>query len=485
MNIVSQFIVEDRLSLIQRVMQSGDYDVAVKETCTLFELVFRRIFQTAIASLPFRDRDHILETERKIGKGTKGVQDFGFGELVGLYRESKLLEKWAKHTGRDMGILLTLDFGAIVNLRNQITHKGASCSRGEANLVFEYLRNLLAVLGFADLERSIDRSFERESEPGDPKLRAEESGAGNSSPQAVQDRLPKIQKSMRGPSRYSSSFGQEGRRLKVQAGNYRAIDMRALEQVLAEMDAGAGTLVALDLGCASGELTADRFGAFDCFAHVIGVDRNSEKIAQAGAADYGSPFSFHELDVEADDFEQKIEDILRAKGKEQFDVILSALTIHHLSHPIKAIFKLRKLLRPGGYILLRGSDDGSKLAYPDEQDLVPHIMYMTRQVEGTSDRENGRKLYNQLWSAGFRSVQMLYEIKDTAGRPVDERMALYEGSFSYRINHFKRRLDEAPGDPKVREEYEWMKDALQELEMQFFNEGFYYQETVYMAVARR
>lgn len=484
MNMDPQFIVEDRLSLIQRVMQSGDYDVAVKESCTLFELVFRRIFQTAIASLPFRDRDHILETERKIGKGTKGVQDFGFGELVGLYRESKLLEKWSKHTGRDMGILLTLDFGAIVNLRNQITHKGASCSRGEANLVFEYLRNLLAVLGFADLERSIDRSFERESEPEERKSRAGGSEA-ETNPQAVKDRLPKIQKSVRGPSRYSSSHGQEGRRLKVQAGNYQAIDMRALEQVLSKLDSGPGTLLALDLGCAGGELTADRFGAFDRFAHVIGVDRNSVKIEQAGAAGFGSKFSFCELDVEADDFEQKIEEILREKGSEQFDVIFSALTIHHLSHPVKAIFKLRKLLRPGGYLLLRGSDDGSKLAYPDEQDLVPHIMHMTRQVEGTSDRENGRKLYNQLWSAGFRSVEMLYEIKDTAGRPVDERMALYEGSFSYRINHFKRRLDEAPDDPKVREEYEWMKDALQELEMQFFNDGFYYQETVYIAVARR
>lgn len=127
--------VEDKLSLIQRMLHAGDYDIAVKESCTLFEIVFRRIFQQAVVSLPFADRNHIFEMERKIGKGNKGVQDFGFGELVGLFRESKLMEKWSKHTSRDLGLIQTLNYSEIVNLRNRITHSGATCSRGEANLV--------------------------------------------------------------------------------------------------------------------------------------------------------------------------------------------------------------------------------------------------------------------------------------------------------------------------------------------------------------
>jgi hypothetical protein len=81
----------------------------VKESCTLFEIVFRRIFQQAVVSLSYKDREMILEVERVIGKGSKGVQDFGFGELVGLFRESKLMDKRAKHTARDLGIIQTLD----------------------------------------------------------------------------------------------------------------------------------------------------------------------------------------------------------------------------------------------------------------------------------------------------------------------------------------------------------------------------------------
>jgi len=34
-----------------------------------------------------------MQAENDIGKGKKGVADFTFGELVGLFRTSKLLSK--------------------------------------------------------------------------------------------------------------------------------------------------------------------------------------------------------------------------------------------------------------------------------------------------------------------------------------------------------------------------------------------------------
>jgi 2-polyprenyl-3-methyl-5-hydroxy-6-metoxy-1,4-benzoquinol methylase len=63
-------------------------------------------------------------------------------------------------------------------------------------------------------------------------------------------------------------------------------------------------------------------------------------------------------DLESNDFEDTIQEILDSHGAEKFDVIFSALTIHHLSNPIKTLYQLRKLLKKDGFIILRGSDDG-------------------------------------------------------------------------------------------------------------------------------
>ncbi|MCI3919999.1 class I SAM-dependent methyltransferase [Paenibacillus sp. TRM 82003] len=464
--------MDDKLGFIQRVLQMGDYDVAVKECCTLFEIVFRKIFQQSIVALPFQDRQAVLDAERKIGKGTKGVQDFGFGELVGVFRESGLMDKWSKHTGRDLGIIQTLNYSEIVNLRNRITHKGATCSRGEANVVFEYLRNMLAVLGFAELDNSIHQSFRQETSP------VREPAAAEPAP-----RLPVVRKHASRPSAYAPTDGEEAARLVLQGNNYRSLDMLAFGSALDRLPRQEG-LVALDVGCAGGEVTADRFGAFPAFANVIGVDKSEAKIADANAAGYGAAFSFLEADIESDGFDDALGQALRERELgESFDFIFSALTLHHLANPVKALVRLRRWLKPGGVLVLRGSDDGSKLAYPDEQGLVASVIDMTARVEGASDRENGRKLYTQVWKSGFRDVHMMYEVKDTAGKSMDTRLHLFRGSFSYRINNFKKRLDREPNNPLFLEEYRWMKDALEELELEFMNDAFYYQETIYAAIA--
>ncbi|HZG86001.1 class I SAM-dependent methyltransferase [Paenibacillus sp.] len=465
--------MEDKLGFIQRVLHMGDYDVAVKECCTLFEIVFRKIFQQALVALPFQDRQAVLEAERKVGKGTKGVQDFGFGELVGLFRECGLMDKWSKHTGRDLGIIQTLNYNEIVNLRNRITHKGATCSRGEANVVFEYLRNMLAVLGFAELDNSIHQSFRQETPAAQEK---EEASA---------PKLPVIRKRELRQSAYAPTDPNEAARLAVQGNNYRSLDIAAFERALERLERKDG-LVALDVGCAGGEVTRDRFDAFSAFSGVVGVDKNEAKIAEAAAAGDGAAYAFVAADIEEDGFDEALAQTLRERGLgEAFDFIFSALTIHHLANPVKALVKLRRWLKPGGVLVLRGSDDGSKLAYPDEQGLVPSIIAMTARVEGASDRENGRKLYTQLWKSGFRDVQMKYEVKDTAGKSLDSRLQLFRGSFSYRINNFKKRLDREPNHPTYIEEYRWMKDALEELELEFMNDAFYYQETIYAAIARK
>ena len=153
--------LEDKLGFLRRSLDTGHYDVVVKECSTLFELSLRKLFRQALTDLPYRDRLDLQDAEKTIGKNTKGVGDFGFGELVGLFRQSNLLKKWSQASGRQLGLLSSLDFSAIVDLRNRVTHDGAQCSRLEADLVFNYLMNLLAILGVADLDASVKVAFKQ------------------------------------------------------------------------------------------------------------------------------------------------------------------------------------------------------------------------------------------------------------------------------------------------------------------------------------
>lgn len=473
--------VVDKLSLIKNLIDSDEYSVAVKECCTLFEVVFRKIFQQAIITLPFRDRTLILETERRIGKEQKGVHEFGFGELVGLFRESQLLDKWSKFTSKDLGLIKSLDFSSIVRLRNRLTHEGASCNRTDANLVYEYLRNLLAFLGYNELEESINKSFQKQSPPPQQL---------NSEPEketkTLKEKLPRIRKSVLGKSNYSPSYGKESTRLKIQGRIARETDLKAFHNAIKQMESKTG-LIGLDIGCASGFVTVDRFSEFkDCFRHVFAIDHNEASITKAQDI-YGSDslFSFHQLDIESPMFQDTIENLLADWDEEGFDLIFSSLTIHHLANPVKALMKLRKLLKPGGYIILRGSDDGSKIAYPDEQHLVPSIIKLHMSLEGISDRENGRKFYNYLWKAGYRDIELNYNIMDTTKMDSEERYNLFEQSFSYRKNYFKQRVEQNPENREYQEEYEWITAALEELELLFLDASFYYSETIYIAMSKK
>lgn len=152
--------VEGAFSTIQKAIDEHAYEIVVKECCGLLEVAFRKLFQEAVTTFNFEDRNNLLEEEKKIGKEKKGVNDFGLGELVGLFRETGLLKKWAKISNRDLGLISSLDFNSVVQLRNRLVHNGGECSRFEAELVFNYVKSLYATLGFINLEKAISKSFE-------------------------------------------------------------------------------------------------------------------------------------------------------------------------------------------------------------------------------------------------------------------------------------------------------------------------------------
>ena len=103
----------------------------------------------------------------------------------------------------------------------------------------------------------------------------------------------------------------------------------------------------------------------------------------------------------------------------------------------------------------------------------------------TSDRGNGRKLYSQLSNSGFRDVRVFSTMTDSSRFDFNGRSALFEESFAYRADAFRRRLESDPQNVQYQRDYQWIQDALEQFENQFFETNFWYCEYDYSAIGRR
>lgn len=284
-------------------------------------------------------------------------------------------------------------------------------------------------------------------------------------------------------STYDPFAHRELRRLRVQAENTHPADMPAIAYALSRIP--EKQIYVLDAGCAYGYVTFDRFGGrTDKEVHLLGIDRSAACIEKAKENNREPYFTFDTADMEAPDFEERMEALMDAAGIPAFDIIFSSLVIHHLKDPVGALRRLRKYLRRGGFIILRGSDDGSVIAYGDDG-LVQKIIDKHLSTPGISDRHNGRKLYRQLYSSGYKQIRAFPYVKDLTGKNFDERMDIFDERFAYRINYLKNLLAKDPDSLTLINDVRWMEYALKKLEDLFGDESFWYQEVDFVYVAQK
>ena len=280
---------------------------------------------------------------------------------------------------------------------------------------------------------------------------------------------------MRRHSAYDVNYGDEKARLAVQSKNAYASDMSVLSRY------GGG--IVLDVGSAFGTVTVSRFRD-EKYAKVYGIDRVEQCVEYANLH-APEKFEFFTADLEAADFRTKMQTYMRERGIEGFDIIFSSLVLHHLKDPDQVLRNLRRLLVKGGIMVVRGSDDGTKAAYPDPRGLMKTIIDKTLACPNTSDRLNGRKIYHWLTEAGFSGVKMFSFMRDTSGMDMDDREDLFRESFSYRLNYFRKEWESHPEDAEKFHAFDEMETLLAMFENEFMKESFWYAEYDYIGVGKR
>lgn len=280
---------------------------------------------------------------------------------------------------------------------------------------------------------------------------------------------------MRRCSAYDVNYGDEQERLAIQSNNAYLSDMNVL--------AGYGGGIVLDVGAAFGTVTVSRFSD-EKYSKVYGFDR-SVKCVEYANLHSSDKFEFFVADLEASDFRSNMQSFMRERGIKGFDIIFSSLVLHHLKDPELALRNLRRLLVKGGIIIVRGSDDGTKAAYPDPRGMLKTIVDKTLACPNTSDRLNGRKIYSWLIESGFSDVEMFSFMRDTSRMDMDDREDLFRESFSYRLNYFRKEWESHPEDPDKFQEFDEMETLLAMFENDFMKESFWYAEYDYIGVGKR
>ena len=283
---------------------------------------------------------------------------------------------------------------------------------------------------------------------------------------------------------YESDYRNEIERLKIQSKNAASFDKNTITEVLDNSDCNE-KLCVLDVGSAYGFVAEDRFGHNPRIDKIICIDKNERVIERARILfAENEKMIFEVVDVESDGFVNQMKEILNNNHIEKIHLVFSALTLHHLKDPNKVLRNLRKLMVQGSHIILRGSDDGSKLCYP-RYELMQKIIEMTTSAQGVSDRFNGRKIYTQLSNAGFKKIRIFSSMKDLSCFNYDDRELLFNESFAYRINYFYKQVEKEPDSPEAKKRLNQMKEYLEEFENLFYESNFWYCEYDYIGIAEK
>lgn len=284
-------------------------------------------------------------------------------------------------------------------------------------------------------------------------------------------------------SAYSATLPGEKRRLAMQARLLRDADAPPIKE-LEEIFKDRKEINILDMGCGYGTVARDRFGDWKNI-RVIGIDVNSEALSKAKQYNEDDPrFVFELCDMEGPNFVDQMETILEKYDIDGFDLIFGAYIFQHLSDPVKLLRNCREFLKNDGYVLFRNPADKSTVSYGDNG-LVKKIQDKTEEAPGHANRDAGIQLYHNLYSTGYKNIKAFGYFKNISNMNYDERMEIFKERFGLRDVHFKMAHLENPTDITLKNNYEWMRYALDKLQELFGNESFWYGETIISFLAKK
>lgn len=177
--------------------------------------------------------------------------------------------------------------------------------------------------------------------------------------------------------------------------------VRSMERAYLATLGLAPTATVLDLGCGPGYLS-EVLGELVPEGKVIGADVDPGLLARAREA-------FAKRGWAHGEFVEAWADRLPLADR-SVDLVYSRFLFQHLADPAAVVREVRRVLRPGGLVVLVDTDDAGLMVYP-EPDGFRALLEGSRAAQSRvgGDRFVGRKLRSYLVDAGFEDVSVRLE----------------------------------------------------------------------------
>jgi 2-polyprenyl-3-methyl-5-hydroxy-6-metoxy-1,4-benzoquinol methylase len=445
--------LQTRFKTIANNLSHQEYTHAAYESIKIIEIAFRKLLVDGLARLSDKNRLIVMQAILDIGKGDKGVEEFGLGQILGVLRKSNFYSAWEESTGKDLSAIRIINFDALNNIRIKIIHAGGEATEFEAELLFQAVRGVTQAFGIMSLE-------------------AQEQD--NDSSKQIIIKSNAYKKSERIKNVYDARGKEEKRRLKIQQELTRKEDVK----VVSELIRGRENINIFDVGCNNGDYIIDRLthiGIKESISNFIGVDVDEQLIKDAKNKYENEKYHFYEMDAGTKRFPDEIRNIMDTHKIKGFDLIVASMLLLHLEKPYKLLKTLRKILNPNGHIFIRDIDDGLAIAFPDPDNILERILEISSSIKIAGFRKNGRQIYSLLKKSGFEKIKFHSESINTIGRTHDEREALFHINFAYVLNDLRVATEQFPDSTEWKSAYEWLKEEYEALEEMFQRDDFFYQ----------
>ena len=174
--------------------------------------------------------------------------------------------------------------------------------------------------------------------------------------------------------------------LKTQVDETRAhLTLVGLRPGMRALDAGAGTgAVAREMAAMVGEAGS-----------VVAFDQSQERLDEGRKLSPAKNLEFVKGDLYAPPLEPG-----------SFDFIWCRFIFEYLSDPDAALAQFKRLLKPGGKVVVGDLDGNTIWHYPEPPEVAEGLPKIMRAIEGQFDPHAGRKLFHRFRRAGLEQLRV-------------------------------------------------------------------------------
>lgn len=256
------------------------------------------------------------------------------------------------------------------------------------------------------------------------------------------------------------------------------------DKIFNELLEGKKNIDVLDLGSNNGNTIMLSIIPEHDVRNIIGLEYSEKMYLDSFKYKDVTPFKPYRVDVEAEDFVERLSSICKENDIDGFDLIVVSFLLLHLKKPGALIRRIRKFLKKDGYIFIRDVDDLQTVSYPDKNGIVETFKSIDAKLAHTGYRLMGRELYTHLKQAEYHDIRLIGEDISTAGRDYEERLELMDMNFSYIIENIVDMID-----PNTLSEFngflDWAKSHYEDLEALFSDSTYYYKPGIVAITAKR